>query len=218
MSTKVLLVDDQALVRAGFRLILAAAGLDVVGEAATGQEAIELARAMRPRVVLMDIRMPGMDGLRATRELTSRPGGPLVVVLTTFEKDEYIFEALDAGASGFLLKNTPPERLVEAVQVVAAGEALLSPSVTRRVISQFVKPQQTDRAYEDALARLTQREREVLVQLATGKSNAELAAHFFLGEGTVKTHLSNAMAKIGCRDRVQAVVFAYRSGLMAEQS
>jgi DNA-binding NarL/FixJ family response regulator len=215
MSIRVLLADDQAMVRAGFRMILESEpDIEVVGEAANGEQATEATRRLRPDVVLMDIQMPGEDGLRATRRITERPDQPSrVVILTTFERDDYVYEALQSGASGFLLKNAPPEQLVHAVRVVAAGDALLAPSITRRIIEQFarrpIKPELDER-----LQSLTQREREVLAMLARGKSNAELAAELFVTEGTIKTHVSSLLAKLGLRDRVQAVVVAYESGLV----
>ncbi|MCA1699181.1 MAG: response regulator transcription factor [Actinobacteria bacterium] len=215
MSIRVLLADDQAMVRAGFRMILESErDITVVAEAADGAQAIDATRRVRPDVVLMDIQMPGEDGLQATRRITSSPGlTSRVVILTTFERDEYVFEALRSGASGFLLKNAPPEELVHAVRVVAAGDALLAPSVTRRIIERFtdrpIKPQ-----LDALLGSLTQREREVLVLLAGGKSNAELAAQLFVTEGTIKTHVSSLLTKLGLRDRVQAVVLAYESGLI----
>jgi DNA-binding NarL/FixJ family response regulator len=214
-SIGVLLADDQAMVRTGFRMILESeADIAVVGEAANGEQAVAATRRLRPEVVLMDIQMPVEDGLHATRRITEQPGlASRVVILTTFERDEYVFDALRAGASGFLLKNAPPEELVHAVRVVAAGEALLAPSVTRRIIEQFadtpVKP-----ALSTALESLTQREREVLSLLARGCSNAELATELFVTEGTIKTHVSSLLAKLGLRDRVQAVVLAYESGLI----
>jgi len=215
MSIRVLLADDQAMVRAGFRMIVESEpDIVVVGEAADGEQAVEATRRLRPDVVLMDIQMPGEDGLRATRRITERPGQPSrVVILTTFERDDYVYEALQSGASGFLLKNAPPEQLVHAVRVVAAGDALLAPSITRRIIEQFarrpIKPE-----LDEQLQSLTQREREVLAMLARGKSNAELAAELFVTEGTIKTHVSSLLAKLGLRDRVQAVVVAYESGLV----
>jgi DNA-binding NarL/FixJ family response regulator len=215
VSIGVLLADDQAMVRAGFRMILESdPGIVVLGEAANGEQAVDSARRLRPDVVLMDIQMPDVDGLQATRRITD--DGELrsrVVILTTFERDEYVFEALQAGASGFLLKNAPPEQLLQAVRVVAAGDALLAPSVTRRIIEQFahqpVRPELVTQ-----LGSLTQREREVLALLARGRSNAELAAELFVSEGTIKTHVSSLLAKLGLRDRVQAVVLAYESGLV----
>ena len=216
MTVRVLIVDDQSMVRAGFRLILESeADIEVVGEAEDGEKAIAAARALTPDVVLMDIQMPVLDGLTATRQLlgasTDRP--PRVLILTTFERDEYVFEALRAGASGFLLKNAPPEDLIEAVRVVAAGNALLAPSVTRRIIEEFAKRPPTAHRAQD-LDRLTEREVEVLRRLARGLTNAEIAAELFVGEATVKTHVYNMLAKLDLRDRAQAVVFAYESGLV----
>ena len=215
MSISVLLADDQAMVRTGFRMILESEpGIGVVGEAANGEQATASARRLRPDVVLMDIQMPDMDGLEATRRITADPElHSRVVILTTFERDEYVFEALQAGASGFLIKNAPPEELLHAVRVVADGEALLAPSVTRRIIEQFAHP----RANPELGARLeslTHRELEVLRLLASGMSNAELAAELFVTEGTIKTHVSSLLSKLGLRDRVQAVVLAYESGLI----
>ena len=216
MSIGVLLADDQAMVRAGFRMILESEpDIDVVGEAATGEQATAATRRLAPDVVLMDIQMPDGDGLRATRQITGDTGlRSRVVILTTFERDEYIFEALQAGASGFLLKNAPPEELVHAVRVVAAGDSLLAPSVTRRVIEQFARQPPVRADLSAQLDALTQREREVLIMLARGMSNAELAGELFVSEGTIKTHVSNLLAKLGLRDRVQAVVLAYESGLV----
>jgi DNA-binding NarL/FixJ family response regulator len=215
---RVLLVDDQALVRAGFRMILdAEPDIDVVGEASDGREAVDQVRSLRPDVVLMDIRMPELDGLEATRRIMSAPGDdtPKVLMLTTFDLDEYVYEALRAGASGFLLKDTPPEQLVNAIEVVARGEALLSPSITRRVISEFVKgtgpkPQAQFPRLED----LTARELEVLQAIARGLSNAEIARELFVSETTVKTHVARILMKLGLRDRVQAVVLAYEAGVV----
>jgi DNA-binding NarL/FixJ family response regulator len=214
MTISVVLADDQALVRAGFRLILEGEDdLAVVGEASDGEEAIFTVRRLQPDVVLMDVQMPKLDGLAATRRIAHDARiRSRVLILTTFEQDDYVFEALRAGASGFLLKNTPPEDLVQAVRVVAAGEALLAPSVTRRVIEEYSQRSAPVRN-EAALELLTERELEVLKLLATGKSNAELATHLYLGEGTIKTHVSHVLAKLGLRDRVQAVVYAYESGL-----
>jgi DNA-binding NarL/FixJ family response regulator len=215
VSIGVLLADDQAMVRAGFRMILESdPDIGVVGEAANGEQAMASTRRLRPDVVLMDIQMPGGDGLEATRRITADPElHSRVVILTTFERDEYVFEALQAGASGFLLKNAPPEQLIDAVRVVAAGDALLAPSVTRKIIEQFARrPVAADvRARVESL---TEREREVLLALARGKSNSELAEALFVTEGTVKTHVSSLLAKLGLRDRVQAVVLAYESGLV----
>jgi DNA-binding NarL/FixJ family response regulator len=213
VNVSVLVADDQTLVRAGFvRLLESEPGIAVVGEAADGLEALEAARRTRPDVVLMDIRMPRLDGLQATARLTAAQPGTRVVVLTTFDLDEYVFEALRAGASGFLLKDAPPDELVHAIRVVAAGEALLAPSVTRRLIAEFARTP-VPRA-DDRLARLTPRERDVLALVATGLSNAEIAARLFLGESTVKTHLTAVLTKLDLRDRVQAVVLAYESGLV----
>jgi DNA-binding NarL/FixJ family response regulator len=215
---RVLLADDQALVRAGFRLILGAEpGVEVVGEAEDGQQAVDLARVRRPDVVLMDIQMPGRDGLDATREILSTTGGPVrVVILTTFDRDEYVFDALQAGASGFLLKNAPPEHLIEAVRVVAAGDALLAPSVTRRVIAELAGRRVGPRKeLARALGQLTERETEVLLLVASGRSNAEIAAVLVLGEATVKSHVSSILLKLGLRDRVQAVIAAYEGGLVS---
>ncbi|RJK94349.1 response regulator [Vallicoccus soli] len=211
---RVLLADDQDLVRAGFRMILGTEDdLEVVGEAADGDQAVAAARALRPDVVLMDVQMPGTDGLAATRQVVQDPGCA-VIVLTTFDRDDYLFAALEAGASGFLLKNAVPEDLVAAVRVVARGEALLAPAVTRRVIERFAgRPGRAARP--DLHERLTEREREVLVHVARGCTNAEIAALLVLGEATVKTHVSRLLTKLGLRDRVQAVVFAYETGLVA---
>jgi len=215
---RILLADDQALVRAGFRMILdAEPEMEVVGEAADGREAVDRTRSLRPDVVLMDIRMPELDGLEATRRILSVPddGAPKILMLTTFDLDEYVYEALRAGASGFLLKDTPPEQLVNAIEVVAQGEALLSPSITRRVISEFVKgtgprPQ----AQFPRLQDLTARELEVLTLIARGLSNAEIAKTLYVSETTVKTHVARILMKLGLRDRVQAVVLAYESGVV----
>jgi DNA-binding NarL/FixJ family response regulator len=202
-------------VRAGFRLILEAEeDFAVVGEAGDGEEALATTQRLQPDVVLMDVQMPKLDGLEATRRIAKDPTiRTRVLILTTFERDDYIFEALRAGASGFMLKNASPEDLVRAVRVVAAGEALLAPSITRRVIADYAdRPGANKRAA--GLDHLTERELEVLRLLATGKSNAELAHELYLGEGTVKTHVSHLLGKLGLRDRVQAVVFAYESGLV----
>ena len=215
MTITVVLADDQALVRRGFRLILEAEpDLRVVAEAADGQEAIDAVGRHRPAVVLMDIQMPGLDGLEATRRiLTPEHNTTRVLILTTFERDDYVFQALQLGASGFLLKTAPPEDLVTAVRVVADGEALLSPSVTRRVIEEFASSHRHTPRSPD-LDRLTPRELEVLRLLAEGLSNAGIAARLYLSEATVKTHTSNILAKLGLRDRVQAVIFAYKQGLI----
>ncbi len=213
VTVRVLLVDDQDLVRAGFGMILGVEpDLQVVGEAADGAGAVRAARELAPDVVLMDVQMPGTDGLTATREVVATTDSA-VVILTTFDRDDYLFAALEAGASGFLLKNAVPEDLVAAVRLVAAGEALLAPAVTRRVIERFA--QRPGRAARpDLLAALTEREREVLTLVARGESNAEIAERLVLGEATVKTHVSRVLAKLGLRDRVQAVVHAYETGLV----
>jgi len=212
--TRVLLVDDQALVRTGFRVILdAQPGIEVVGEAGDGAEAVTLAAALEPDVVCMDVQMPGMDGLEATRRITAEAGAASVLVLTTFDRDDYLFQALEAGASGFLLKTASPEQLIEAVRVLAAGEALLAPAVTRRVIARFGAADAGPAPASDpALAELTEREAEVFALLAEGLSNAEIAGRLYVGDATVKTHVSNILLKLGVRDRVQAVVHAYRTG------
>jgi len=213
MNMRVMLVDDQTLVRAGFRKLLEAeAGLEVVAEAADGLEALDLARRFRPDVVLMDIRMPRLDGIQATHRLLTELPDTRVVVLTTFDLDEYVFDAIRAGASGFLLKDTPPEQLLHALQVVSAGDALLAPSVTRRLIEEFAG--QPVPRNDRRVGKLTSRERDVLTLVAEGLSNAEVAARLFLGESTVKTHLSGVLTKLGLRDRVQAVVLAYETGLV----
>jgi DNA-binding NarL/FixJ family response regulator len=215
VTVTVVLADDQALVRRGFRLILEAEpDLEVVDEAEDGQQAVDAVRRHRPAVVLMDIQMPGLDGLEATRRILGEAGNTTrVLILTTFERDDYVFQALQIGASGFLLKTAPPEDLVTAVRVVARGEALLSPSVTRRVIQEVVASRRHVPRSPD-LDRLTQRELEVLRLIADGLSNAEIAARLYLSEATVKTHTSNVLAKLGLRDRVQAVIFAYRQRLL----
>ncbi len=218
MTIKVLLVDDQPLLRTGFRMILSAEqDLAIVGEAAEGQSAVELARKLCPDVVLMDIRMPGMDGIAATRALAG-PGveNPIkVLILTTFGLDEYVVESLRAGASGFLLKDSPPEDLVEAIRVVAAGEALLAPSITRQLLDRVATrlPPAHDRSIP-ALAELTERELEVLKLVARGLSNSEIAEKLVVSETTVKTHVSRVLAKLDLRDRVQAVILAYETGLV----
>ncbi|HEX6132136.1 MAG TPA: response regulator transcription factor [Actinomycetota bacterium] len=213
----VLLADDQALVRAGFRaLVDAQDDLEVVGEAADGEEAVRLAAELRPDVVLMDIRMPGVDGLEATRRIAADEdlAGTRVVILTTFDLDEYVFEAIRVGASGFLLKDTEPPELLQAVRVVAAGEALLSPAVTRRLIEEFAARSRQPLAGDAALDALTDREREVMALAAEGLSNEEIAARLFVSPATAKTHVSRAMVKLGARDRAQLVVMAYEAGLI----
>ena len=212
---RVLLVDDQELVRAGFRIILESEpGIVIVGEARTGSEAIARATELCPDVICMDVQMPGMDGLAATREIVKDPRlCSSVLILTTFDRDDYLFDALSAGASGFLLKNASPEDLVDAVQVVARGDAMLAPDVTRRVIERFAAEPARNPEEHPAVAELTDREREVLVYLARGWSNAEIASQLFVGEATVKTHVSKILMKLRVRDRIQAVVFAYEHGI-----
>ena len=217
MTTKVLIVDDQSLVRAGFRMILEAEpDIEVVGEAADGLTAVLAARETEPHVILMDVRMPNVDGLEATRRLLEgKESGPRILILTTFDLDEYVYEALRAGASGFLLKDTPPEQLIEAIHVVAGGDALLSPAITRRVIAEFVRrPPASVRQEPDGIDELTARELEVLQLIARGLSNAEIAAEAFVSETTVKTHVARILMKLRLRDRVQAVVFAYEHGIV----
>jgi len=216
VSIRVAVVDDQALVRSGFAMILDNEDdITVVAEASTGVEAVKIAAAERPDILLMDIRMPEMDGLEATQNILDEADWPVrIIVLTTFDPDEYIYQALRAGASGFLLKDTPPEELVAAIRAVAAGGALLSPSITRRLIGRFANRLAADTEHTSALESLTQREREVLAALARGLSNAEVADTLFVSATTVKSHVSNILSKLGLRDRAQAVVFAYESGLV----
>ncbi len=215
MTVRVLVADDQALVRAGFRMILEAQpGIDVVAEAANGQEAVELAGRLEPDVVLMDIRMPEIDGLEATRRLSASNPAVRVVVLTTFDLDEYVYEALEAGASGFLLKDVTRDELVHAVRVVAAGEAMLAPSVTRRLIAEFTRQRPKPRPTPQRLDVLTGREREVLELMARGLSNAEIAAELIVGEATVKSHVAHVLMKLDLRDRIQAVILAHELGLV----
>ena len=233
-ATRVLLVDDHAVMRAGFRMILDAAGIEVVGEAATGVEAVAAASALLPDVICMDVQMPDMDGIEATRRIVADPAvSAAVVIVTTFDRDDYLFQALAAGASGFLLKNTGPEELVTAVRVAAAGDALLAPEVTRRVIERFTSGGVAPSAVSDEPGReretgpsataptasgahidLTDRETEVLQLLARAQSNAEIAQQLYIGEATVKTHVSNVLQKLGARDRVAAVVYAHTHGLV----
>jgi DNA-binding NarL/FixJ family response regulator len=214
MSVRVLIADDQSLVRAGFRLVLENHDdLDVVGEASNGYEAIHSAGRLEPDVVLMDIRMPELDGIAATREITRRYAAR-VLVLTTYDLDEYVYDALQAGASGFLLKDTPPEQLASGIRAVAAGEALLAPTVTRRLIEEFARVRPAPQARPQELDQLTPREFDVLRQLARGLSNAEIAEQLYLSDTTVKTHVAHLLGKLGLRDRVQAVVLAYETGLV----
>ncbi|WP_370932657.1 response regulator [Amycolatopsis sp. cg13] len=217
MTIRVVLADDQALVRAGFRLLLDTEdGFEVAGEASDGEQAVAQAVEHRPDIVVMDIRMPGTDGLEATRRITSHPdlAGVKVLVLTTFDVDEYVYEALRAGASGFLLKDTEPVELLHALRVVAAGEALLAPTVTRRLIAEIVGRPEHRRIDTSAVQEVTEREREVLALVAGGLSNDEIAAHLVISTATARTHVSRIMTKIGARDRAQLVVLAYESGLV----
>jgi DNA-binding NarL/FixJ family response regulator len=217
MSIRVLIADDQALVRSGFRMVLDAEDdLEVVGEAANGRQAIDSVRRLKPDVVLMDIRMPELDGIAATREIAGDDGDGLarVLILTTFDLDEYVYDALGAGASGFLLKDAPPEQLIAGIRVVAAGEALLAPAITQRLIEDFSRARPARSETPPGLDELTPRELEVLGLLARGLSNAEIAESLIVGETTVKTHVARVLMKLGLRDRVQAVVLAYESGLV----
>jgi DNA-binding NarL/FixJ family response regulator len=215
LSIRVLIADDQALVRSGFRMILEARDdLVVAGEAENGARAIELARELEPDVVLMDVRMPVLDGVEATRRLLEAGSEARVIILTTFDLDEYVFEALRAGASGFLLKDVQPAQLVEAIRVVASGEALLAPSITRRLLDRFAASLDTGRATPPELDSLTPRELEILRLIAGGLTNAEIASELFVSETTVKTHVSSVLRKLHLRDRVQAVVLAYEAGLV----
>lgn len=211
--SRVLVVDDQELVRAGFRMVLERNGLDVVGEAVDGQDAVGLAATLAPDIVLMDVRMPRMDGIEATRRIVGQRPATRVVVLTTFDLDEYVYEAVRAGASGFLLKDISPADLVHAVAVVARGDALLAPALTRRLLDRFVA-RPLPGARPEALAGITDREQDVLRLVARGRSNAEIAADLFLSEATVKTYVSRMLTKLDLRDRVQLAVFAYRCGVV----
>ncbi|MEV0459143.1 response regulator transcription factor [Catellatospora methionotrophica] len=213
---RILVADDHRLVRTGFRVILETEDdLTVVGEAADGEQAVALAAQTAPDVVLMDVEMPGVDGLEATRRIAAAGDEPAVLILTTFDRDDYLFAALQAGASGFMLKNGSPEALIEAVRVLARGDALLAPEITRRVIAKFARPAATPpSASAQELKELTPREYEVLVLLAGGATNAEIATRLYLGEATVKTHVSRVLAKLRLRDRTQAVVFAYEHGVV----
>jgi DNA-binding NarL/FixJ family response regulator len=215
VSIRVLICDDQALVRGGFRAILGAQpDIDVIGEAENGAEAVALAERRRPDVILMDIRMPVLDGVQATRHLVAQGSPARVLVLTTFDLDEYVHAAIRAGASGFLLKDVTPAKLIEAIRIVAGGDALLAPSVTRRLLERFATTLPVGDQSSDALAQLTSRETEVLRLLAGGLSNAEIASELVVSEATVKTHISSLLRKLGLRDRVQAVILAYESGLV----
>jgi DNA-binding NarL/FixJ family response regulator len=217
MTIRVLIADDQAMVRTGLSLILRPyEDIEIVGEASDGHEVVEAARRLRPDVVLMDVRMPRMDGIEATRRLL-RAGvahRPRVLVLTTFDLDEYVYDALRAGAGGFMLKDEPPDRLLAGIRIVAAGDALLAPTVTKRLIEEFVRHPTPDSFDSSGLADLTAREREILEQLARGRSNDEIAGELVLSRATIKTHVGNIFMKLDLRDRAQAVVFAYESGLV----
>lgn len=214
MSARVLIADDQAMVRAGFRRLLELADITVVGEAADGQEAVDQARRLRPNLVLMDIRMPTLDGIEATRRLVADGTGIRVLILTTFGLDEYVFDALRAGASGFMVKDAPPEELLAAIEVIDRGDALIAPAVTRGVIDEFVRRSPANSEPAAGLDELTAREHDVLELIARGLSNAEIAQRLVVSEGTVKTHVAHILAKLRLRDRVQAVILAYESGLI----
>ena len=215
MTVRVLIADDQGMVRSGFTTLLnSEPDIEVVGEAVNGQEAVTQAIQLRPDVILMDVRMPVMDGLQATRQITAMDGAPRVLVLTTFDLDDYVYQALRWGASGFLLKDASARELAEAVRVVAAGDALLSPSVTRRLIAEFARMGAPRGPSRKTLQDLTERETEVLALVAQGLSNAEIAGHLVVAEQTVKTHVSRVLMKLGLRDRTQAVVLAYETGLV----
>ncbi|WP_024285581.1 response regulator transcription factor [Cellulomonas sp. KRMCY2] len=212
--TTILLADDHGLIRGGIRMILQSEDdFEIVGEAADGAEAVDLARSLRPDLVLMDVQMPGLDGLEATRQIVAA-GDCAVLILTTFNREDYLFQALQAGASGFLLKNSPPEDLISAVRVVARGDSLLAPELTRRLFDQFMaRPAASQRP--DLLNLLTEREEQILRLMANGDSNAEIAVKLFVGDATVKTHVSRVLNKLGLRDRVQAVVYAYETGVVS---
>ena len=211
---RVVIVDDQHMVRAGFRRLLEGEpDIEVVGDAADGAAGVALVERARPHVALLDIRMPQMDGIEATRRITAA-GSTHVVILTTFDLDEYVYDALRAGATGFLLKDSPPEQMVEAIHAAAAGDALIAPTVTRRLLAEFARRPSPNSA-DAVLAGLTERERDVLLHLARGESNAEIASQLYLGEATVKTHVANVLSKLNLRDRIQAVVLAYESGLVS---
>jgi len=216
MTIRVLVADDQSMIRAGFRMLLAREpDIEVVAEASNGRDAVHQAARFDPTVVLMDIRMPELDGLEATRRILAADDRARVLILTTFDLDEYVFEALSAGASGFVLKDDPPEQLIAAIRTVAAGDALLSPAVTKRVIRQFARTPRP--APPSGLDELTAREHEVLRLIALGRSNAEIAQELYITEGTVKTHVTHVLQKLGLRDRVQAVVLAHQSGLFESE-
>jgi DNA-binding NarL/FixJ family response regulator len=212
--TTVVVADDQALVRSGLELVLEARGCEVVGEAADGREAVDVVRRTQPDVVLMDIRMPVMDGIQATRELRDSGCPSKVLVLTTYDLDRYVYDALGAGAAGFLLKTTPPERLVEGIHTVCAGESLLAPSLTRRLIEEYLRHPPPNAAEPPGLADLTDRERQVLVLMAKGLSNDDIAGELVVAQATVKTHVNRVLAKLGVATRVQAVVLAYQLGVV----
>ena len=218
-ATRILLVDDQPMLRMGYRMVLdAQPDLNVVGEAENGLEAVEMTARLEPHVVLMDVRMPGLDGVQATERIVASGSDSRIIVLTTFDLDEYAFGALRAGASGFLLKDVPPPDMLSAIRAVATGDAVVAPSVTRRLLSQFARhlpdPQQSDATTDSSVESLTPRERELLVEVARGLSNAEIAERLVLSEATVKTHVGRILGKLGLRDRVQIVVFAYENGLV----
>ncbi|GAA1688928.1 response regulator [Kribbella sp. NPDC056951] len=217
--TRLLIVDDEALVRAGLKMILESDGeLEVVAEADDGADAAAMVTKHRPDVVLMDIRMPRLDGLAATRAVQALPDPPKVVVLTTFDLDDYVFRALQAGASGFLLKDTPPRELVQAIKVVAAGDAMLSPAVTRRLIGHYAKDSRADRRRvgQERVSKLTEREREVLVEVGSGLPNADIGKKLFMSEATVKAHVSRLLVKLAATNRVQAAIIAYEAGLLTD--
>ena len=215
MTIRIALADDQPMLRMGFRMILEAQpDLEVVAEAGDGVEAINVVGRTPTDVVLMDVRMPRLDGVEATRQICAEPGAPRVLILTTFDVDEYVYAGLRAGASGFLLKDVPPEELLAAIRVVAAGDAIVAPRVTRRLLDQFARHLPDDQVSTPAVDSLTEREREVLLEVARGRSNAEIAGELHLSEATVKTHVAHILSKLGLRDRVQAVVLAYETGLI----
>jgi DNA-binding NarL/FixJ family response regulator len=215
MTTRILIADDQALVRGGLRMILdAQPDLEVVGEAVDGREALQQARELSPDLVLMDVRMPELDGLETTRRLLDRDPSPKVVVLTTFDLDDYVYEAIRAGASGFLLKSAPPQQLIAGIRTVMAGDALLAPEITRRLLDRFVARPPRPTGIPPEFADLSERELEVLRLIADGRSNAEIAVDLYISEATVKTHVTHILTKLRLRDRVQAVALAYRTGLM----